>query len=165
MMLLGILAARAATPEVACAAPVRFDVPYAWHYAADRPSITDGVALRLDVHDAEGAALLRPREVGQRVVYVDGWPVEVLAYGAADAAGGRSTALVLAPVAWSGGPIHVGFGGETLPERVDAAVRKREAPADASAQTVPADAGWTVPAGTPRASWIARMADWAEGCR
>lgn len=158
-------AASPVVPVVACAAPIHFAAPYPWHYAADLPTITAGTVLRIDVDDAEGADLLRPRDVGQRVLYAEGWPVEVLAWGTPDAAGGVHRAVVLAPVPLPAGPIHVGFGGETLPERVDAAVRKREAEAAVPGQAVAADAGWTVAAGTPRATWVGELGRWAEGCQ
>jgi hypothetical protein len=120
MMLLGLFAAaQAADPvdAIGCARAVHFATPYAWHWSADPLAVVDATALVVRA-DPE---LLRPRAVGQPVLYVEGWPAEVLWQGG-------DTALVLAPLGLSG-PARAWFGDDTLPERVDAAKRKAESAA------------------------------------
>ena len=114
---LGLLAgpARAADPPPAapvaalpCARPVQFAEPYRWSWieGGDTLSRATAFVVRAD------PALLQPRDVGGRVLLVDGWPAEPLAIEGA-------WALVLAPVP-ADGPHHAWFGGTTLPERTPA---------------------------------------------
>lgn len=93
---------------ILCARPVTFTTPYPWHYAKDAPPVESGTVLVVRAD----ANLLRPRNVGQRVLYAAGSPVELLAR-----AGG--TALVLVSQALPDEPTRVWFDVETLPERVD----------------------------------------------
>ncbi len=93
---------------ILCARPVTFTKPYPWHYAKDAPPLTSGTVLLIQ-GDAD---LLRPRNIGQRMLFVAGNPVEVLAR-----AGG--TALVLTSEALPDAPTRVWFDIDTLPERVD----------------------------------------------
>lgn len=101
-----------AVDAVTCAAPVRFEKPYRWSWSAERAPITDATALIVQADPT----LLRPRDLGQAVLYVEGWPAEVLWVRGDEA-------LILAPLALPG-PIRAWFGPETLPEQVDAAARK-----------------------------------------
>lgn len=102
---------RAPVPAAAvnCAHHVRFTRPYPWHYQS--PPATLDEATVLVVEGAEGH--LRPREVGQRILFVDGNPVEILARDGA-------RAVVLVPARLDSGDVRVWFGDEGLPERVDA---------------------------------------------
>jgi hypothetical protein len=164
--------------RIPCAAAVSFASPYAWHYASDLPAITDAVALVVAVGDRDGAQdLLRPKNIGQRVLYADGWPVEILALDpgrpvaerTSGAAPGR--ALVLAPVTGLGpdAALRVYFGDDALPERIDAAHRKQSLAEAAGIAPLSPDAivlpGWTVPAGTLRQDWIAGLVEWAAACK
>jgi hypothetical protein len=164
--------------RIPCAAAVSFASPYAWHYASDLPAITDAVALVVAVGDRDGAQdLLRPKNIGQRVLYADGWPVEILALDpgrpAADLVSGAAPgrALVLAPVTGLGpdASLRVYFGDDALPERIDAAHRKQSlaeaagiAPLSPGAMVSP---GWAVPVGTLRQDWIAGLVEWAATCK
>lgn len=91
-----------------CARPVAFAEPYRWSWIEGGDTLDHATAfvLRAD------PALLQPRDVGGRVLLVDGWPAEALRVEGA-------WALVLAPVP-AEGPHHAWFGGTTLPERTPA---------------------------------------------
>jgi hypothetical protein len=168
--------------RIPCAAAVSFASPYAWHYASDLPAITDAVALVVivgnTVDERDSAQdLLRPKNIGQRVLYADGWPVEILALDpgrsatelASGAAPGR--ALVLAPVTGLGpdAALRVYFGDDALPERIDAAHRKQSLAEAAGIAPLSPDAvvspAWAVPAGTLRQDWIAGLVEWAAACK
>ena len=190
LLQIALAAAQPVTPvsvaRIPCAAAVSFGTPYPWHYASDLPVVTDAIALVVTVENAventvdERASaqdLLRPRNIGQRVLYADGWPVEILALDpgrpvaklASGAAPGR--ALVLAPVTGLGpaAALRVYFGDDALPERIDAAHRKQSLAEAAGIAPLSPDAillpGWTVPAGTLRQDWIAGLVEWAAACK
>ncbi len=171
-------AASVSVARIPCAAAVSFGAPYPWRYSSDLHAITDAIALVVTV-DASGdaAELLRPQNIGQRVLYADGWPVEILALDpgrdSAEGASGAapSRALVLAPFAElaPGAALRVYFGDEMLPERVDAAHRKQSLSESVGIVPLAPDSsyvpGWTVAAGTPRQQWIAGLVDWAAACK
>jgi hypothetical protein len=139
---------------VPCARPVSFATPYPWAWSADHPSVRVATALLIQA-DAD---LLRPRDVGQRVLYVDGWPAEPLWQE-----GDR--ALVLAPVATANPTVW--FGDDALPERIDADHRQR---AQVAAKGVPplvpraVSAPLDEPAGATRAGLVASLTDWMGKC-
>lgn len=163
LLSLALAAEPAAPPEpvvaIRCARPVELTTPYRWSWSAERPLLTRLTALVIEA-DPE---LLRPRDVGQRVLYVDGWPVEPLLVD-----GGA--ALVLAPSPLGDTPIRAWFGDETLPEKVDAPHRAAmvaaaatlaplHLPAPAPALTLAADE----PA--PRTVLVATLTTWwRDGC-
>jgi hypothetical protein len=152
MMLAWVSAAWAGSVDaIECARAVTFTTPYAWNWSAERVPVRDATALLVRA-DAE---LLRPRDVGQAVLYVAGWPAEVL-WTEGDAA------WVLAPLALEA-RIPAWFGPDTLPERVDAAARK--AATDAAAGLLPLE---PKQAGTPL-TWSATrnelVAELRRGCR
>lgn len=186
LLQIALAAAQPVTPvsvaRIPCAAAVSFGTPYPWHYASDLPVVTDAIALVVTLENAvderDGAQdLLRPRNIGQRVLYADGWPVEILALDpgrpvaerTSGAAPGR--ALVLAPVTGLGpdAALRVYFGDDALPERIDAAHRKQSLAEAAGIAPLSPDAillpGWTVPAGTLRQDWIAGLVEWAAVCK
>lgn len=142
--------------RVACVRPVTFTTPHPWSWSAEHTPIHEGSAV-LVVADAE---LLRPRDVGQRVLYVDGWPAEVLWTDG-------DHALVLAPGPMPPGSFRAWFADETLPERVDAAHRERMT-ADAArlAGMVPGrvDVPLTLAADALRSEWVPALVAWARGC-
>lgn len=111
-------AAPAPTPVAAlpCARAVVFAEPYRWSWIAGGDLLSHATAFVVHADPA----LLQPRDVGGRVLLVDGWPAEPLVIDGA-------WALVLAPVP-AEGPHHAWFGGTTLPERTPAPTRA-EAPA------------------------------------
>lgn len=110
------VAADAAEPlpvtAVSCQRPVRFEAPRRWEWSLDKPGVIDTTALVVRA-DPE---LLRPRDVGQRVLFVEGWPAEVLWHS-----GDR--ALVLAPMAVPDAGARVWFGDAVLPETIGAEER------------------------------------------
>lgn len=148
------------TPEpvdaVVCARPVVFATPHAWDWSAEHAPIRAGTALVVRAN----ADLLTTRDVGQRVLYVDGWPAEVLWTG-----GDR--ALVLAPVVGDLGGLRAWFGDETLPERVDEGLRAR---ARDDARALPLRPplrtsetfDWSATGGRDAA--ILALRGWMEGC-
>ena len=145
--------------RVACVRPVHFATPHPWDWSAEHVPVSEAMAV-LVVADAE---LLRPRQVGQRVLYVDGWPAEILW-----TEGDR--ALVLAPEEVGVGPaagVRAWFGDDTLPERVDAAHR---AQVSAEAARLPAlapvrvDTRLELAPGALRTEWIGTLTVWAAGC-
>lgn len=177
-----LAAAQPVTPvsvaRIPCAAAVSFGTPYPWHYASDLPVVTDAIALVVTIGERDSAQdLLRPKNIGQRVLYADGWPVEILALdpgrSAAERASGAAPgrALVLAPVTGLGpdAALRVYFGDDALPERIDAAHRKQSLAEAAGIAPLSPDAivlpGWTVPAGTLRQDWIAGLVEWAAACK
>lgn len=141
---------------VTCARPLRFESPHPWNWSAEHTPVTEVSVL---VVQAE-AALLAPRDVGQPILYVEGWPAEVLWTG-------EDRALVLAPVVGDLGRLHVWFGDTTLPERVDAA--HRELARSAARDLPPRPPTWTGsalewPATGGRDALVATLKAWMNVC-
>lgn len=142
--------------RVACARPVDLARPYPWTWTAEPSQLRSLLALVV-VADPE---LLRPRQVGQRVLYADGWPLEVLAVE-------DDRALVLAPFPPpADGHLRVFFGDDRLPEQVDAP-RRAELLVAAQALT-PQAVDWR---GTPRreitvsrGALVLGLKRWMETC-
>ena len=154
MILVNVALAAEPVLAVECARAIHFATPYRWTWAADRPSIDDATALVVRA-DAD---LLRPRAVGGPVLYVGGWPAEVLWWSGDEA-------LVLAPVAVAD-TVSAWFGSAQLPERVDAEHRKAETTAAAaitpvSIQSRSASLTWS---GSRRAL-VSVLEGWADTCR
>ena len=161
-LLRSLSVARAVTPApapvpvtaVVCQRALTFSQPYRWRWSADHPNVVDVTALVVRA-DAE---LLRTRDVGQRVLYVEGWPAEVLW-----TEGGR--ALVLAPLALPDTGARVWFGDEALPETVGAAERVTALRAAAGiALARPEVRGPALTWGASRRELVAVLRAWAEGC-
>lgn len=138
--------------EIRCVRPVTFATPHPWIFSAERDPVTAATALVIRADPQ----LLVPRDVGQRVLYVEGWPVDILSVA-------DDLALVVAPLALSG-PIRAWFGEDTLPERVDAEARRRAV--DAMAALPPlaplrVDSGIVV---TGRKVLIAQLGEWSRTC-
>ena len=154
MILVNLALAAEPVTAVDCARPVHFATPYRWSWAADLPAITEATALVIRA-DPE---LVRPRDVGGAVLYVAGWPAEVLWWSG-------DTAVVLAPLALHTA-VQAWFGSTTLPERVDASHRKAETVDASRIASMPvkawaADLAWT---GSRRAL-VDTLRAWADACR
>ena len=139
---------------VVCQRALTFAQPYRWRWSADHPNVVDATALVVRA-DAE---LLRTRDVGQRVLYVEGWPAEVLW-----TEGDR--ALVLAPLTIPDTGARVWFGDEALPETVGSAERVTALRAASSIAVAPprvraAPLAWDA----SRRELVAVLRAWAEGC-
>lgn len=141
---------------VPCQRAVTFATPYRWRWSADHPDVVDATALVVRA-DAE---LLRPRDVGQRVLYVEGWPAEVLWQDG-------EQALVLVPIPVPDAGARVWFGEDALPETVDAADR------DAALRAAATMGAWAPkvrtgplawPAGATRRALVTALRGWMETC-
>lgn len=139
-----------------CQRPVHFEAPYRWEWSADKPLVVDVTALVV----RGSADLLRTRNVGQQVLFVEGWPAEVL-WQAGD------TALVLAPLSLPAGGARVWFGDTVLPETIDADHRRASlGHVPASALHVPWKQTDTLvwPAGARRRDLVTTLRGWMEQC-
>ena len=161
LILMTALAAAADLPvpaeAVDCLRAVHFSTPYRWNWSAEHSAVVDATALVVRA-DPE---LLRPRDIGQRVLYVEGWPAEILAREA-------DRALILAPVALPAGPVRVWFGGDTLPERVDARQRLVELGTVVRMPgTFPRAAAEVAeePPGSTRTHLVDRLTSWMQECQ
>lgn len=136
-----------------CARPVAFAEPYRWSWieGGDRLDHATAFVLRAD------PALLQPRDVGGRVLLVDGWPAEPLRIDGA-------WALVLAPVPPEG-PHHAWFGGTTLPERTPAPT-SAAAPAGVPALSPTLSASHLAEAAPEglRTHLVAALTTWMSAC-
>lgn len=139
---------------IVCAAHVRFTTPYPWHYGLDAAPLQTGTVLVIEAD----VSLLRPRNIGQRVLYVEGGPVEILAR-----AGG--TALVLVGQDLGNDRARAWFADDTLPERVDAPLAARLAAAAAQLPPVPIARWGAERVAAGRNDLLAQMGDWEGGCR
>ncbi len=142
-----------AATAIRCAHAVTFTTPYPWHYAMDAAPLSSGTVLVV-VADAE---LLRPRNVGQRVLYVADHPVEILAQR-------EDLALVLVGQDLGPAPVRVWFADETLPERVDAPLASRLTLGAAHLAPLSIDAWGTPSAVTGRNDLLAALHGWRRSC-
>lgn len=112
--------------RIPCARTVRFATPYPWPYQSPPGTLSEGTLLVVEADPG----WLRPRDLGQRVLYVDGAPAEVLARD-----GARALVLAAGTPAEAGSRVY--FADDTLPERVDAAHRRRVVAAAVGAPVLP----------------------------
>lgn len=138
---------------IRCARTVTFAAPYPWHYARSAAPLTSGTVLVVEA-DPE---LLRPRDVGQRVLYVADQPVEILARE-------EHLALVLAGHALGPDPVRVWFADETLPERVDALIAARLTLGAAHLEPLRIEAWGTPSTVTGRNELLDVLKGWPRGC-
>ncbi|MES2645125.1 MAG: hypothetical protein V4850_36900 [Myxococcota bacterium] len=142
--------------SIACQRTIQFATPYPWTWSADTRAITEATALVVHAD----ATLLRPRQVAQPVLLVEGWPAEVV-WQVDD------RALVLAPLTVPDTGARVWFGGTVLPETVDA---KQRSAALARVTTWPIQAAkqraeplaW--PAEASRRELVTVLRGWMERC-
>lgn len=117
-LLCGELAAGEPSPirGIVSAVPVTLATPYRSDWSAERPEVSAGTVLTLDI---DPAALVL-RNGPSPVLYVGAAPAEVLRR---DVEAGRLVVLVPAAL---GPEVAVYFGGEALPETVTAAAGAEE---------------------------------------
>lgn len=158
-MLLLLLPALAADPAplgvdgLACAWSVHFDPPYPWAFQDPPTTLVEATALVVEAP----AERLRLRDVGQRLLYVEGAPVEVLRVAG-------DHALVLVPQALANDGARAWFGDEVLPERVDAAARARVDAAARGLGPVGIDRWGSGLRVAGRNDLLARLSDWETRC-
>lgn len=114
------------------ARPFVLEAGFVDRWSAERPLVTDGWILVLDVDPMLGF----PRETAEPVLYAGrrtaqrisrGWPA------------GRVVALVPGPIDWETDPVW--FGAPELPERIDATIAAAERARALAAGIGPFDAG------------------------
>ncbi len=110
------------------ARPFTLQTPYRYEWTAEKPEITSGYLLVLEV-DKE---LARPRNIGVPVLYVGETPAELANVGYES-----GLMIVIAPGAVDLETTPVFFGSEQLPERVDGARGRLEREAAAAIGIVP----------------------------
>ena len=130
-----------AVRTVRAAEPFVLDTPYRYEWSAERPEVTGGVVLTLEV----APEWLRVRDIGQPVLFVGAVPAEVVRRDP-DA----GLLWVVVPGALSP-EVPIWFGAPLLPERVTAA--------DGARELATAQAAGLRPLAVPQRAVARRVAD------